>query len=131
MLRKARKIKRGFTVAELLIAVTIIGILVAVSIPIFTGRIRKAKVAANKANIRAARAAAIAQYYIDEAAGDYPLATSHTYYYYDVSSGTIDPYKTDYHRWDSRYQNDYGTKAYNTAREYNVCSFIIVYAMPN
>lgn len=54
--------KKGFTIAELLVVVTIIGILVAVSIPIFTSQLDKAKIATNRANIRAAKAAAAADY---------------------------------------------------------------------
>ena len=52
--------KKGFTLAELLIVVAIIGILVAISIPIFTNQLRKARLATNQANARAAYAAATA-----------------------------------------------------------------------
>lgn len=52
--------KKGFTLAELLIVVAIIGVLVAVSIPIFTSQLRKAKLATNQANARAAYAAVVA-----------------------------------------------------------------------
>ncbi len=54
--------KRGFTVAELLIVVAIIGVLVSVSIPVFTDHIKKARLATNQANARAAYAAAMAWY---------------------------------------------------------------------
>lgn len=53
--------KKGFTLAELLIVVAIIGVLVAVSIPIFTAQLRKARLATNQANARAAYAAVIAE----------------------------------------------------------------------
>ena len=43
----------GFTLAELLITVAIVGILVAISIPIFTTQIHKAEVATDEANLRA------------------------------------------------------------------------------
>ena len=46
------KNRKGFTLAELLIVVAIIGVLVAVSIPIFTAQLDKAKIATNKANMR-------------------------------------------------------------------------------
>ncbi|MBP3806049.1 MAG: prepilin-type N-terminal cleavage/methylation domain-containing protein [Oribacterium sp.] len=52
--------KKGFTLAELLIVVAIIGVLVAISIPIFTAQLRKAKLATNQANARAAYAAVTA-----------------------------------------------------------------------
>ena len=38
------------------------GVLVAVSIPIFTAQLTKARIATNDANARAARAAAVAEY---------------------------------------------------------------------
>jgi len=44
--------KKGFTLAELLIVVAIIGVLVAVSIPIFTSQLHKAQDATDLANIR-------------------------------------------------------------------------------
>ena len=47
------KQKQGFTIMEMLIVVAIIAILVAVSIPIFNNSLHKAKVAADKANVRA------------------------------------------------------------------------------
>lgn len=50
--------KKGFTLAELLIVVAIIGILVAISVPIFTQQLKKARVSTNEANARNALAAA-------------------------------------------------------------------------
>ena len=54
--------KKGFTLAELLIVVAIIGVLVAISIPIFNNQLRKARMATNQANGRAAFSAAEAAY---------------------------------------------------------------------
>ncbi|MEE0956328.1 MAG: hypothetical protein U0L49_11025 [Eubacterium sp.] len=48
-------------VAELLIVVAIIGVLAAISIPILTAQLKKARLAANQANTRAAYAAAVAE----------------------------------------------------------------------
>ena len=50
--------KKGFTLAELLVVVAIIGVLVAISIPIFTSQLEKAKEATDAANFRAAYAEA-------------------------------------------------------------------------
>jgi len=48
--------KKGFTLAELLIVVAIIAVLVAISIPIFSTQMEKAREAVDLANIRAAYA---------------------------------------------------------------------------
>ena len=60
MLKRMRKNKKGFTLAELLIVVAIIGVLVAISIPIFTSQLEKAREATDMANIRAAYAEVVA-----------------------------------------------------------------------
>ena len=57
-----RKNKKGFTLAELLIVVAIIGVLVAVSIPIFTQQLEKSREATDEANIRSAYAEQVAAY---------------------------------------------------------------------
>ncbi len=50
--------KKGFTLAELLVVVAIIGVLVAISIPIFTAQLEKARDAVTASNVRAAYAEA-------------------------------------------------------------------------
>lgn len=55
-----KKNKKGFTLAELLIVVAIIGVLVAISIPIFARQKLKAQEAVDKANLRAAYAEVMA-----------------------------------------------------------------------
>lgn len=59
------RMKKGFTLAELLIVVSIIAILVAVSIPIFTGRLEAAKEATCLANRRSLKAV-MANDYLNE-----------------------------------------------------------------
>lgn len=54
--------KKGFTLAELLIVVAIIAVLVAISIPIFSNQLEKARDAATVANIRSAYAEAQSEY---------------------------------------------------------------------
>lgn len=63
MKHRAGKQNKGFTLAELLIVVAIIGVLVAISIPIFNNQLKKARFATNLANARAAKAAVFATYY--------------------------------------------------------------------
>jgi prepilin-type N-terminal cleavage/methylation domain-containing protein len=66
MLKKLRKNKKGFTLAELLIVVAIIGVLVAISIPIFTSQLEKSREAVDLANIRSAYAEASAAAITDD-----------------------------------------------------------------
>jgi len=61
-----QKNKKGFTFAELLIVVAIIGVLVAISIPIFTSQLEKSREATDLANLRSAYAAATAAYLDDD-----------------------------------------------------------------
>ena len=85
-----RKQKKGFTLAELLIVVAIIAVLVAISIPIFTAQLRKARLAANKANARAALSAAMAEF-IDAPEADKAMTPygnpKHMYFRYDTATG--------------------------------------------
>ena len=53
--------RKGFTLAELLIVVAIIGVLVAIAIPVFNSQLVKARVRADLANVRSAYAQAMIQ----------------------------------------------------------------------
>ena len=74
--------KKGFTLAELLVVVAILAILVAVSIPIFTSQIDKARRSTDLANVRAAKAAAASKYLSEEASGEFC---------YDAAAGELKP----------------------------------------
>lgn len=76
--------KKGFTLAELLVVVAIIAVLVAISIPIFTSQLGKAKRETNNANLRAAKGAAVSEYL--STAED---TTKAVIYSYDITEGTI------------------------------------------
>ena len=95
--------KKGFTLAELLIVVAILAILVAVSIPIFTGKLDDARKATDDANVRAAKAAAVAAYMSEADPGSAAAIT----YYYDAANGNV-----------SKTNNL--TKGYNKAKQNNV-----------
>ena len=47
-----KKKNDGFTLSELLVVVAIIGVLVAISVPIFSQQLHKARVATDWANVR-------------------------------------------------------------------------------
>lgn len=86
LIKKVRENKKGFTLAELLVVVAIVGILVAISIPVFTAQLSKARKATNQANMRAAKAAAVAQYMTDEMEKN---DTAEVMYDYDLATGTV------------------------------------------
>lgn len=54
----AKRNKKGFTLAELLIVVAIVAVLVAIAIPVFSSSLDKAKAAVDSANLRSAQAIA-------------------------------------------------------------------------
>lgn len=61
--------KKGFTLAELLVVVAIIGVLVAISIPIFTNQLEKSREAVDLANVRSAYAELTTEYLAGDNAG--------------------------------------------------------------
>ena len=84
-----RKRNKGFTLAELLIVVAIIGVLVAISIPIFSKLVEKARFATNVANARAAYAAVEAEHITTEFTPDELNPIRDTYYSYDTETGKV------------------------------------------
>ena len=85
MFKKAKENKKGFTLAELLIVVAIIAVLVAISIPIFTSQLEKAREATDVANIRSAYAEAAAEAITAEVGSTITKSTNKM-----QSSGAID-----------------------------------------
>ena len=73
--------KNGFTLAELLIVVAIIGVLTAVAIPVFSSQLEKSREATDIANLRSAKAAAVSKYLADD-------LTEGTYYF-DAQKGIL------------------------------------------
>lgn len=89
-MKKIRTNKKGFTLAELLIVVAIIGVLVAISIPIFTSQLEKAREATDVANMRAAKAEASADYLsADLDTSVWTINGTSAVAYYDAASGKM------------------------------------------
>ena len=84
MFKKLRKNEKGFTLAELLIVVAIIGVLVAISIPIFTSQLEKSRDAVTLSNIRAAYAQAQSSYLTEDT-----TSTDATYAKKDDGTATV------------------------------------------
>ncbi len=79
---------KGFTLAELLVVVAVIGVLVAISIPIFSNQMKKVRLATNQANARAAYAAAIVAYIENPDVTPFQDNKSQIIsYVYDISTG--------------------------------------------
>ena len=74
--------KKGFTLMEMIIVIAIIVILAAISIPTLTANLDSANKAADEANLRSAKSAAVV-YTMDK------VVAANTKVYYDVTSGKI------------------------------------------
>lgn len=77
-----RTSKRGFTLGELLVVVAIIGVLVGISIPIFTSQLEKSRQATDLANMRSAKAAALDEWMSEGMPADYSRK-------YDAAKGVM------------------------------------------
>lgn len=77
------KSKKGFTLAELLIVIAIIGVLVAIAIPVFSSQLDKAKEAVDDANLRSATSMAMIVHMTENPNG----GVAGTYYAYVKDAG--------------------------------------------
>jgi len=87
-IQRKDKNQKGFTLAELLVVVAIIAVLVAVSIPIFTAKLEKAREATDIANMRAAKAIAATDI-LQEDYANYTSGTGTYTGYYDAANGVM------------------------------------------
>lgn len=132
-MNKIRK-EKGFTLAELLVVVVIVGILIAISIPLFTAQTKKAVIAANKANIRAAKAAAAAEYYSNSKILDVHTGkTTAAYFVYDTKKGElsdvilVEGENYSGAKYEGKSCNQWGREYSNQAKDNKVCEKIMVF----
>ena len=87
-----REGNKGFTLSELLIVVAIIGVLVAISIPIFSKQLEKSRDATSVANIRSAYAEAMEAYLSENLSQSHWTSTSvhHVWINRNRSKGYVD-----------------------------------------
>ncbi len=89
-LKAKKNSKKGFTLMEMLIVVAIIGVLVAISIPVFTSKLDDAKKAADDANMRTAKAVyAVYLLNTNSISGDTGISGNDTYYF-NASTGKFE-----------------------------------------
>lgn len=84
--KREKQKQNGFTLAEMLIVVAIIAVLVSISVPVFTNKLEKAREAADIANMRTAKSAAIMEYLdgsLDMEEDDIQI------FYYSASEGML------------------------------------------
>lgn len=98
---KRKQNQKGFTLAELLVVAAIIGILVAICIPIYSKQLKRARVAVNQANARAGESAAYAAYLEDP---------SYKIIAYDMRSGKVAKSKAESNE---QVRKDLNITAYN------------------
>lgn len=85
----AMRNKKGFTLAELLIVVAIVGVLVAIAIPIFSASLTDAENAVQDANYRAAKAVAAVKV-LQDLDGSTEVPTEGYWYKYEIDETTRD-----------------------------------------
>lgn len=79
----------GFTLAELLIVVAIIAVLAVIAIPVFSARLENSREETDIANLRSAKAAAVAQYLGGTDLSGNTLTSTGISVYFDAISGEL------------------------------------------
>ncbi|WP_294856286.1 type II secretion system protein [uncultured Oscillibacter sp.] len=85
-LKAKKNSQKGFTLMEMLIVVAIIGVLVAISIPVFTSKLDAARKAADDANMRTAKAV-YAVYQLDASDTESGITNKTDNFYFNASTG--------------------------------------------
>lgn len=96
-----RKLKsdRGFTLAELLIVVAIIGVLVAIAIPIFTSQLERSREAVDLSDVRSAYAEVMMAAITGDTSATYTKDSGQTIYENGEYSITVTPLKQQKDGW--------------------------------
>jgi prepilin-type N-terminal cleavage/methylation domain-containing protein len=97
LLLKARK-RKGFTLIELIVVVTIIGILTVIAVPRFSDMTEKAKVSTFEANHKT-YSNALLQFFLENGAVPTDVTTGDFTSYFEVTSVEDNPAGADY-TWD-------------------------------
>lgn len=97
MYKKYTKMLNGFTLAELLIVVAIIGVMVMVSIPVFTHKLEASREAMDASNVSAVYTLAMADVLTNsfDTTSTYTREKGDYVGYYDTKNGIIVQEKTD------------------------------------
>lgn len=72
----------GFTLMEILIVIAVVGVLVAIAIPVLGSQMERARLAADQSNVRSGKAAAVAQYAMTG-------MDTEKKYYYNANTGSV------------------------------------------
>lgn len=89
MIKRVRKEKGGFTLAELLVVVAIILVLVAIAIPVFIGATDRADAAVAAANARSVKAEATTTYLLTTGTDAERAAAAAGTYYLDENDNIV------------------------------------------
>ena len=93
------------------------GVLVAISVPIFTAQLKKARIATNQANARSAKAAAVTSYMEDSAnnlGGTYTVSSGQFVPAKAPTSGGVTGFSTDITTWATATEAVYSDTTYAT-----------------